>query len=134
MHINLHKTFCIPHGGGGPGMGPIVCKEHLSKFLPAHSYNTPNDDENAINPVSAAPYEVVVYFLSHGFMSLLNSKGLTEATKIAILNANYMAEKLSPYYDILFREKGSFNAHEFIIDIRPIKKNMVLMRRMSQKD
>jgi glycine dehydrogenase len=123
MHINLHKTFCIPHGGGGPGMGPIVCKEHLSKFLPAHSYNTPNDDENAINPVSAAPYgSSSILLISWVYISLLNSKGLTEATKIAILNANYMAEKLSPYYDILFREKGSFNAHEFIIDIRPIKK------------
>ena len=123
MHINLHKTFCIPHGGGGPGMGPIVCKEHLSKFLPSHSYNTPNDDKNAINPVSAAPYgSSSILLISWVYISLLNSKGLTEATKIAILNANYMAEKLSPHYDILFREKGSFNAHEFIIDIRPIKK------------
>ena len=123
MHINLHKTFCIPHGGGGPGMGPIVCNEHLSKFLPSHLYNTPNDNENAINPVSAAPYgSSSILLISWVYISLLNSKGLTEATKIAILNANYMAEKLSPYYDILFREKGSFNAHEFIIDIRPIKK------------
>ena len=104
-------------------MGPIVCKEHLSKFLPAHSYNTPNDDENAINPVSAAPYgSSSILLISWVYISLLNSKGLTEATKIAILNANYMAERLSPYYDILFRERGSFNAHEFIIDIRPIKK------------
>ena len=123
MHINLHKTFCIPHGGGGPGMGPIVCKEHLSKFLPAHLYNTPNDDENAINPVSAAPYgSSSILLISWVYISLLNTKGLTEATKIAILNANYMAERLSPYYDILFREKSNFNAHEFIIDIRPIKK------------
>ena len=123
MHINLHKTFCIPHGGGGPGMGPIVCKEHLSKFLPTHLYNAPNDDENAINPVSAAPYgSSSILLISWVYISLLNNKGLTEATKIAILNANYMAEKLSPYYNILFREKGSFNAHEFIIDIRPIKK------------
>ena len=123
MHINLHKTFCIPHGGGGPGMGPIVCKEHLSKFLPSHSHNPPNDNKNAINPVSAAPYgSSSILLISWVYISLLNSKGLTEATKIAILNANYMAERLSPYYDILFREKGSFNAHEFIIDIRPIKK------------
>ena len=123
MHINLHKTFCIPHGGGGPGMGPIVCKEHLSKFLPTHSHNAPNDDENAINPVSAAPYgSSSILLISWVYISLLNNKGLTEATKIAILNANYMAEKLSPHYNILFREKGSFNAHEFIIDIRPIKK------------
>ena len=123
MHINLHKTFCIPHGGGGPGMGPIVCKKHLSKFLPSHSINSPNDHEDAIHPVSAAPYgSSSILLISWIYISLLNSKGLTEATKIAILNANYMAEKLSPYYDILFREKGSFNAHEFIIDIRPIKK------------
>ena len=123
MHINLHKTFCIPHGGGGPGMGPIVCKKHLSKFLPSHLYNTPNEDKSAINPVSAAPYgSSSILLISWVYISLLNTKGLTEATKIAILNANYMAEKLSPYYDILFRKKGSFNAHEFIIDIRPIKK------------
>ncbi len=123
MHINLHKTFCIPHGGGGPGMGPIVCKKHLSKFLPSHSYNSPNDNENAINPVSAAPYgSSSILVISWIYISLLNSSGLTKATKIAILNANYMAEKLSPYYNILFREKGCYNAHEFIIDIRPIKK------------
>ena len=123
MHINLHKTFCIPHGGGGPGMGPIVCKKHLSKFLPSHLYNTPNEDKSAINPVSAAPYgSSSILLISWVYISLLNTKGLTEATKIAILNANYMAERLSPYYDILFRKKGSFNAHEFIIDIRPIKK------------
>jgi glycine dehydrogenase len=91
--------------------------------LPSHSYNTPNEDENAINPVSAAPYgSSSILLISWVYISLLNTKGLTEATKVAILNANYMAERLSPYYDILFRERGSFNAHEFIIDIRPIKK------------
>ena len=82
MHINLHKTFCIPHGGGGPGMGPIVCKDHLSKFLPSHSYNNPNEDENAINPVSAAPYgSSSILLISWVYISLLNTKGLTEATK-----------------------------------------------------
>tara|TARA_B110000467_G_C18320652_1_gene484941 strand:- start:1354 stop:2385 length:1032 start_codon:yes stop_codon:yes gene_type:complete len=122
MHINLHKTFCIPHGGGGPGMGPIVCREHLSEFLPTHSYLKVKDD-NAINPVSSAPFgSSSILLISWTYIAMLNTKGLIKATKTAILNANYMAEKLSPYYKILFREKDGYNAHEFIIDIRPIKK------------
>jgi len=122
MHINLHKTFCIPHGGGGPGMGPIVCKTHLSEFLPTHSH-LETKNINAISPVSAAPFgSSSILLISWTYIAMLNSQGLTTATKIAILNANYMAEKLSAYYDILFREKNGYNAHEFIIDIRPIKK------------
>ena len=122
MHINLHKTFCIPHGGGGPGMGPIVCKKHLSKFLPTHPH-LKNKSDDAISSVSAAPFgSSSILLISWVYIAMLNTKGLTKATKVAILNANYMAEKLSPYYDILFREKNGFNAHEFIIDIRPIKK------------
>ena len=122
MHINLHKTFCIPHGGGGPGMGPIVCKEHLSKFLPTH-FHSDKANKHAINSVSAAPYgSSSILLISWTYMAMLNTKGLTEATKVAILNANYMAEKLSSHFDILFREKNGYNAHEFIIDIRPIKK------------
>ncbi|MFL3013685.1 MAG: aminomethyl-transferring glycine dehydrogenase [Candidatus Neomarinimicrobiota bacterium] len=122
MHINLHKTFCIPHGGGGPGMGPIVCKEHLSKFLPTH-FHSDKINKNAINPVSAAPYgSGSILLISWAYIAMLNTKGLTKATKIAILNANYMAEKLSPHFDILFRKEDGYNAHEFIIDIRPIKK------------
>ena len=122
MHINLHKTFCIPHGGGGPGMGPIVCKEHLSEFLPSHPY-LENKGKNAISPVSSAPFgSSSILLISWIYIALLNTKGLIKATKVAILNANYMAEKLSPHYEILFREKDGYNAHEFIIDIRPIKK------------
>ena len=122
MHINLHKTFCIPHGGGGPGMGPIVCREHLSEFLPTHSYLKVKNN-NAINPVSSAPFgSSSILLISWAYIAMLNTKGLINATKIAILNANYMAEKLSPHYEILFREKEGYNAHEFIIDIRPIKK------------
>jgi len=122
MHINLHKTFCIPHGGGGPGMGPIVCKKHLSEFLPTH-FSSNKINKNAISSVSAAPYgSSSILLISWAYIAMLNSKGLTKATKIAILNANYMAEKLSPHFNILFREKNGYNAHEFIIDIRPIKK------------
>ena len=122
MHINLHKTFCIPHGGGGPGMGPIVCKTHLSEFLPTHSH-LENKNSTAISPVSAAPFgSSNILLISWVYIAMLNSEGLTIASKIAILNANYMAEKLGPHYDILFREKDGYNAHEFIIDIRPIKK------------
>ena len=123
MHINLHKTFCIPHGGGGPGMGPIVCKKHLSEFLPTHSH-IESKNSNAISPVSAAPFgSSSILLISWTYIAMLNTQGLTIATKIAILNANYMAEKLSAHYDILFREKDGYNAHEFIIDIRPIKKD-----------
>ncbi len=125
MHINLHKTFCIPHGGGGPGMGPIVCKTHLAEFLPTHSH-LENKNSNAISPVSSAPFgSSNILLISWVYIAMLNSQGLTIASKIAILNANYMAEKLGPHYDILFREKNGYNAHEFIIDIRPIKKSMV---------
>ena len=91
MHINLHKTFCIPHGGGGPGMGPIVCKKHLSEFLPTH-FHSDNINENAISSVSAAPYgSSSILLISWAYIAMLNTKGLSEATKIAILNANYMA-------------------------------------------
>ena len=101
---------------------PIVCKELLSKFLPTH-FHSDKANKHAINSVSAAPYgSSSILLISWTYIAMLNTKGLTEATKVAILNANYMAEKLSPYFDILFREKNGYNAHEFIIDIRPIKK------------
>ena len=121
MHINLHKTFCIPHGGGGPGMGPIVCKNHLSEFLPSH-LAIDQTHRNSINAVSAAPYgSSSILVISWAYIAMLNTSGLKMATKVAILNANYMASKLSEHFPILFKGENGYNAHEFIIDIRPIK-------------
>ena len=121
MHINLHKTFCIPHGGGGPGMGPIVCKNHLSPFLPGHSHSSKNID-TSISSVSAAPFgSSSILPISWAYITMMGTKDLKKATQIAILNANYMAKKLENHYPILYRGTNGLSAHEFIIDIRTIK-------------
>ena len=121
MHINLHKTFCIPHGGGGPGMGPIVCKRHLAEFLPGH-ISLKNNNSNSISAVSAAPFgSSSILPISWAYIKMMGSKGLRNATKVAILSANYMFKKLENYYPILFKGINGYVAHEFIIDIRPIK-------------
>ena len=121
MHINLHKTFCIPHGGGGPGMGPIVCKDHLSDYLPGHT-QTRTGGNKAIPAVSAAPFgSSSILPISWAYMAMMGSDGLKKATQIAILNANYMAKKLENYFPILYRGISGLSAHEFIIDIRSIK-------------
>ena len=121
MHINLHKTFCIPHGGGGPGMGPIVCKDHLSPFLPGHSHSSSNASQ-AITSVSAAPFgSSSILPISWAYISMMGTVGLKRATQVAILNANYMAKRLENHYPILYRGTSGLSAHEFIIDIRPIK-------------
>jgi len=121
MHINLHKTFCIPHGGGGPGMGPIVCKKHLKKFLPSHIHLS-NQNSDSINAVSSAPYgSSSILLISWSYIAMLNSSGLSMATKIAILNANYMAKIIGEHFPVLFKGTNGFNAHEFIIDFRQIK-------------
>ena len=120
MHINLHKTFCIPHGGGGPGMGPIVCKNHLKEFLPSHIIY--EKTKNSAGAVSAAPFgSSSILVISWAYIAMLNSIGLQLATKVAILNANYMAKRLENHYPILFKGESGFNAHEFIIDLREIK-------------
>ena len=121
MHINLHKTFCIPHGGGGPGMGPIVCKDHLAPFLPGHTQISTGGDK-AIPAVSAAPFgSSSILLISWAYMAMMGGDGLKKATQVAILNANYMAKKLEDHFPILFRGISGLSAHEFIIDIRPIK-------------
>ena len=120
MHINLHKTFCIPHGGGGPGMGPIVCKSHLAEFLPGH-VSLPNKNKS-ISAVSAAPYgSSSILPISWAYNKMMGSAGLKRATQVAILSANYMVKKLEDHYPILYRGISGYVAHEFIIDIRPIK-------------
>jgi glycine dehydrogenase len=120
-HLNLHKTFCIPHGGGGPGMGPIAVKKRLAKFLPGHPQLS--RPEGAIGPVSAAPYgSASILHISWAYIRMMGGEGLRRATMVAILNANYMAKRLAPHYPILFTGERDGVAHEFIIDLRPVKK------------
>ena len=121
-HVNLHKTFCIPHGGGGPGMGPIGVKAHLAPFLPGHSEQP--DVPASIGPVSAAPYgSASILLISWIYCLLMGGKGLTAATKMAILNANYVATRLQAHYPLLYKGRLGRVAHECIIDIRPLKNN-----------
>tara|TARA_B100001029_G_scaffold100616_1_gene82730 strand:+ start:4093 stop:6909 length:2817 start_codon:yes stop_codon:yes gene_type:complete len=118
MHINLHKTFCIPHGGGGPGMGPICVNKKLTPFLPTH-YTT---NEEQLYSVSSSPYgSASILLISYIYMKLMGGKGLLNASQIAILNANYMAKRLEKDYTILYRGMSGLNAHEFIIDCREFK-------------
>jgi glycine dehydrogenase len=119
-HVNLHKTFCIPHGGGGPGMGPIGVKAHLAPFLPGHPERA--GAPTAIGPVSAAPYgSASILLISWIYCLLMGGKGLTAATKVAILNANYVATRLEAHYPLLYKGRHGRVAHECIIDIRPLK-------------
>lgn len=120
-HLNLHKTFCIPHGGGGPGVGPIGVMPHLVPFLPA----TPTTPEDAqpITAISAAPWgSASILVISWMYIAMMGAAGLTQATKVAILNANYIAKRLEPCYSVLFKGESGYVAHECIIDLRPLKK------------
>jgi len=122
-HLNLHKTFCIPHGGGGPGMGPIGVAAHLVPFLPSHPVIPSHPSPQALGPVSAAPWgSADILTITWMYIKMMGAEGLQKATAIAILNANYMAKRLEAYYPILFRGKNGFVAHEFIIDLRHFKK------------
>ena len=120
-HLNLHKTFCIPHGGGGPGVGPIGVMPHLVPFLPATP--TISKDAEPIGAISAAPWgSASILVISWMYIAMMGEAGLTQATKVAILNANYMAKRLEPCYSVLFKGESGFVAHECIIDLRPLKK------------
>ncbi len=120
-HINLHKTFAIPHGGGGPGMGPICVTEHLVPYLPGHPIL--DNNEKAIHAVSAAPLgSAGILPISWAYIALLGDEGLKASTEAAILNANYMAHKLADHFPILYRGANGYSAHEFILDFRPLKK------------
>ena len=122
MHINLHKTFSIPHGGGGPGMGPIVCKNHLAPFLPGHS-KIETGGEKAITSVSSAPFgSSGILPISWAYIVMMGENGLKKATQVAILNANYMVNTLENHFPVLYRGISGYNAHEFIIDLRDLKK------------
>ncbi len=119
-HLNLHKTFSIPHGGGGPGMGPICVNETLAPFLPAHPVVENVGGSEGIAPISAAPYgSASILLISWAYIAMMGGPGLTRATELAILNANYMAKRLEGHYDILFRGPEGYVAHEFILDLRP---------------
>jgi glycine dehydrogenase len=120
-HLNLHKTFCIPHGGGGPGMGPIGVKAHLAPYLPGHPA-TDGAVPHAIGPVSAAPFgSASILTISYIYILMMGGEGLTRATEIAILNANYIAARLQPHFPVLYRNAKGRVAHECIVDPRPLK-------------
>jgi glycine dehydrogenase len=120
-HLNLHKTFCIPHGGGGPGMGPIAVAKHLSPFLPGHPLIA-TGGRQAIGAISAAPWgSPSILPISWAYIRMMGGSGLTRASKAAILNANYVAKRLAPHYPVLYTGNAGTVAHECIIDPRPLK-------------
>lgn len=127
-HLNLHKTFCIPHGGGGPGVGPIAVKQHLAEFLPGHPHVDPhpkagsNRSTTAISPISAAPWgSALILPISWTYIAMMGSAGLTYQTKIALLNANYIMSRLKEHYPIVYTNENGRCAHEFILDCRKFK-------------
>jgi glycine dehydrogenase len=127
-HINLHKTFSIPHGGGGPGMGPIGVRSHLAPYLPDHpvvrGVNPAAGETGTIGTVSAAPWgSASILTISWAYIAMMRNTGLKRATLVAILNANYIAHRLAPYYPVLYTGKNGMVAHECIIDLREIKEN-----------
>ena len=122
-HLNLHKTFCIPHGGGGPGMGPIGVTEALAPFIPSHPFQLPFETQSgAVGPVASTPFSSAsILPISYLYIRMMGGQGLTRATQTAILNANYMAKRLAPHYPILYTGKNHTCAHEFIVDLRAFK-------------
>lgn len=127
-HLNLHKTFCIPHGGGGPGMGPIGVLAHLAPFLPTHPEQEVGGDldqerkQTPIGPISAAPYgSPSILPISYAYIAMMGPEGLLSATQVAILSANYMANRLRDHYQILYTGNNGRVAHEFILDCRDFK-------------
>ena len=123
-HLNLHKTFCIPHGGGGPGVGPVIAKSHLAPFLPNHPLDLSSGPASGPGPVSSAPFgSASILPISWTYIRMMGGEGLTKATEVAILSANYIAAKLHPHFPILYRGANGYIAHECIIDLRDITKN-----------
>lgn len=123
-HLNLHKTFCIPHGGGGPGVGPIGVAAHLKAFLPKHSIVAEAGPKTGITATTAAPWgSAGILPISWAYIAMMGRDGLRQATEVAMLNANYIAKKLSPYYKTLYAGKNGFVAHECILDVRPFKES-----------
>ena len=122
-HLNLHKTFCIPHGGGGPGVGPVAVRDHLAPYLPNHPLDDAAGPATGPGPVSAAPYgSAGILPISWAYVRLMGGEGLTRATQVAVLSANYVAHRLQPHFPVLYTGRGGRVAHECIVDLRPITK------------
>lgn len=122
-HLNLHKTFCIPHGGGGPGVGPVAVREHLAPYLPNHPLQPAAGPETGVGPISAAPWgSAGILPISWAYVRLMGGEGLKRATQVAVLSANYIAKRLEPHYPVLYTGPGGLVAHECIIDLRPLAK------------
>jgi glycine dehydrogenase len=120
-HLNLHKTFCIPHGGGGPGVGPVACRSHLAPFLPNHPLDASAGPESGVGPVAAAPFgSAGILPISWAYVRLMGGAGLTRATEVAVLNANYVAARLREHYPVLYSGTAGLVAHECILDLRAI--------------
>jgi len=122
-HLNLHKTFCIPHGGGGPGVGPVAVREHLAPYLPTHPMHPDADKRAGIGPISAAPYgSAGILPISWAYVRMMGAEGLTRATAVAVLAANYIAARLDEHFPVLYRGHNDLVAHECILDVRGISK------------
>jgi glycine dehydrogenase len=122
-HLNLHKTFCIPHGGGGPGVGPLAVAEHLVPYLPTHPLHPHDGRRNGTGAISAAPYgSAGILPISWAYIAMMGAQGLTRATEIAVLSANYLAKRLADHFPVLYRGNGGLVAHECILDVRPLTK------------
>ncbi|MEU4098314.1 aminomethyl-transferring glycine dehydrogenase [Streptomyces sp. NPDC026673] len=122
-HLNLHKTFCIPHGGGGPGVGPVAVRAHLAPYLPNHPLQPSAGPETGVGPISAAPWgSAGILPISWAYVRLMGGEGLKRATQVAVLGANYIAKRLEPHYPVLYTGPGGLVAHECIIDLRPLTK------------
>ncbi len=122
-HLNLHKTFCIPHGGGGPGVGPVAVREHLAPYLPSHPMHPDQDSREGIGPISAAPYgSAGILPISWTYVRMMGAEGLARATAVAVLSANYIAHRLREHYPVLYRGHNDLVAHECILDLRPLTK------------
>ncbi|MER6689692.1 aminomethyl-transferring glycine dehydrogenase, partial [Streptomyces minutiscleroticus] len=122
-HLNLHKTFCIPHGGGGPGVGPVGVRAHLAPYLPNHPLQPAAGPETGVGPISAAPWgSAGILPISWAYVRLMGGEGLKRATQVAVLSANYVAKRLEPHYPVLYTGPGGLVAHECIIDLRPLTK------------
>jgi glycine dehydrogenase len=123
-HLNLHKTFCIPHGGGGPGVGPVAVRSHLAPYLPSHPGHPDPARRDGIGPVSAAPYgSAGILPISWAYVRMMGAEGLTRATSTAVLAANYVASRLDEHFPVLYRGHNGLVAHECIIDTRPFKQS-----------
>jgi glycine dehydrogenase len=122
-HLNLHKTFCIPHGGGGPGVGPVAVRSHLAPYLPNHPLQSEAGPATGVGPISAAPWgSAAILPISWAYVRLMGGEGLKRATQVAVLNANYIAKRLAPHFPVLYTGPGGLVAHECIIDLRPLTK------------